>query len=73
MTILTVMVFNTTNRTYECNTAQITREWGYAPNGRELRGHWVLRDRDLTFLDYDTHRERLAKRHGYTLEGGNGA
>lgn len=44
------------------------REEGLTPNGNEIGGRWVVRDRDGNFVDVDKYRNDLASRYHGKIE-----
>ena len=45
------------------------REWGLTPNGNEMGGRWVLRDKDGKIIDFDSYRNDIAERNNISLQG----
>ena len=45
----------------------MAREYGLSPNGNNLNGKWVLRDREGNFVDFDKYRNDLAERNNLKL------
>lgn len=43
------------------------REEGLTPNGNPIRGRWVLRNADGSWIGYDENRLDLATRYGFRL------
>lgn len=48
------------------NGTQIAREYNTrTPNGNSVSGHWVLRDVNGIFIDFDQYRHDLMERNGF--------
>lgn len=45
----------------------LRREYGLTPNGNEINGRWVLRDKDGNFLDFGTYRNDLCEHHNLEI------
>lgn len=41
------------------NGFTVRREHGKTPNGNEIGGHWVLRDKDGKWVDYNQYRNDI--------------
>lgn len=37
-----------------------------SPNGNRLHLKWVLRDKDMRYVDHDTYRHDIMARHGFS-------
>ena len=51
-----------------CDGFVMQREYGISPNGNQINGFWVLRDKFGTWIGFDQYRYNLAELHSFELE-----